>query len=64
MNASKARDEIYQSMDALSLGMDVRDNLFQLQKSVCGYITKINKVIEKGRDYNKQVEVQTRHKAA
>jgi len=64
MNASKARDEIHTAMDALSLGMDVRDNLFQLQKSVFGYIGKINKVIEKGRDYNRQVEVSTRHKAA
>ena len=64
MNASKARDEIYMVMDALSLSLDVKDNLFQLQKSVNGYIARINKVIEKGRDYNQSIEVQTRHKAA
>ena len=63
MNATKARDEIYQVMDAMSLGFDVREILFQLQKSTAGQIHRINKVIEKGRNYNSALERYTRHAA-
>jgi len=63
MKSTVARDEIYQSMDAISLGMDVKEILFQLQRSTAGHIDRINKVIEKGRSYNNKLEKYTRHVA-
>ena len=57
-----ARELTYLNMDAMSLGLDVRDNLLQVRKGLDGYIQRIVKVIEKGKDYNRYLE-ETKHKA-
>ena len=56
-----ARELTYLNMDAMSLGLDVRDNLLQVRKGLDGYIQRIVKVIEKGKDYNRYLE-ETKHK--
>ena len=58
-----AREITMLNMDAMSLGLDVRDNLLQVRKGLDGYIQRIVKVIEKGKDYNRYLE-ETGRKAA
>lgn len=60
---NKSREIIFLNMDALSLGLDVKDNLLQIRKGLDGYIQRIVKVIEKGKDYNRYLE-ETGRKAA
>jgi hypothetical protein len=50
-------------MDAMSLGLDVKDNLLQVKKGMDTYIDRLTKIIERGKDYNRYLE-ETGKKAA
>ena len=61
MEATKSRQIIYRNMDALSLEMDARDNLIEVKQNINICINKINKIIERGQGYNRQLESWTKH---
>ncbi len=56
VNATIAREIISNNMDAMSLLYDARD-ILEIS------LDKINKIIERGQGYNRQLESQTRHAA-
>ena len=63
MNGSTARERIYRNMDAISLELDALDGLVEVKQNINVCINRINKIIERGQGYNRQLESCTKHAA-
>lgn len=63
MNSTRARERIFGNMDALSIEMDALNNLNEVKQNINICINRINKIIERGQGYNRQLESLTKHAA-
>lgn len=64
MNGSTSREIIYRNMDAMSLEFDTLDNLIEVKQNINVCINKVTKIINKGKEYNQILEVNTRQRIA
>jgi len=64
MNGSKSRELIYKNMDAMSITMDALDSLIDLKKNTDGHINRFKKIINRGKEINGLLEVNTRQRIA
>ena len=63
MNGVKSREMINNNMDAMSVTYDALDGLIETRKNINVCINRAVKIINKGKEHNKILEVDTRHAA-
>ena len=63
MISKTARERIYNNMDAMSIIYDALDGLVEVKQNTNICINRINKIIERGQGYNRQLESLTKHAA-